>query len=136
MISYGAFHSSGKRVFLTSFLTLLTSVVLSFLVGWVVSLFLVKGFGVTAFMTFVFSLFTISHLLIHRYRYVDPIELIKHVFFIVAGLAMLAAAFVGTSGNDNAVAALVGFLIIPFLAVLPIVMAVGDKPPPKEYGSV
>jgi len=80
--------------------------------------------------------FVVLHQLIHRFKTVDPFVLMKAVFILGCIGALIAAAAVITSGAvgiQQKLGTLVGLLLLPLIAVAPIYLILGDKPPPADY---
>ena len=92
------------------------------------------------FLTALLTLVVVSHQLFHRFRSVDPIVFIKYGFLTGEVIVLIPAAFMISQTLSSMqpnywelIIALIGLALSPFLLILPMFLALGDKPPPSEY---
>lgn len=129
-----------RKNFLPVFLAVLGTYVGSAVFAGIIFLLTPVFNVVFSIMGFFIGLFSISHLLIHRFRFIEPFQYIKLIFLMSSALALIAALFfiLQTLDSPNLdigelVFGLVGLVLCPFVSVLPFVLALGDKPPPNDY---
>lgn len=95
--------------------------------------------GIGAVIGFILGCFAVVYLMVHRLRWVEPICLAKMLYGLgVAGLAGLVAVrlIMGLAplpGMPPGVLVVLAVVLgVPALPVLPTLMAIADRPPPRE----
>lgn len=89
------------------------------------------------------AMFAVAFFEVHRRRWIDPISLVKSVYFI--GVLILGGLFAGRAwlgleplptGADGGGVGIVGLIAIvlgvPLVLILPAVLAAGDRAPPAD----
>lgn len=89
------------------------------------------------------AIFAVAFYEVHRRRWVDPVSLIKTVYFL--GVVILGGLFAGRAwldleplptgpdgGGAGPLAVLAIVFGLPLLVIIPIALAAGDRPPPAD----